>query len=165
MRHYPRFRSRNHTPARHRGAAVVGVLTLLVAGLTAPAHAASTSDPLQRPSHAAGDNDGHYDWDDFETPTFPDRLEDLPNYPPPLDDPEELRTGAGTGCEPPDPLPAHNAGDGSGHGYQVPFLIALTDGRMFAGHSIAAAEQDQLPFMTTAFGITGWVRGYVDLPA
>ncbi|WP_436698462.1 hypothetical protein [Nocardioides sp. BYT-33-1] len=81
-----------------------------------------------------------------------------------IDHPDQLRTG-GVNCARPEPLPAGNAGDGGGHGYRVPFLMSITDGRALAGYSAAAKAHGQFPFGTGAVGITGWVRGWMTLPS
>ncbi|MDQ6527406.1 hypothetical protein RB608_27575 [Nocardioides sp. LHD-245] len=73
-----------------------------------------------------------------------------------------LRTG-GVNCPKPAPLAASNAG--SGHGYRAPFTMALTDGRVLAGYSPLALQAGQLPFGVSIYGVTGWVRGWVSLPA
>ncbi len=119
-------------------------LALLLGALSAPA-AAVDADP-----HAP-----------FQLPSFPPggQWSELFSGP---GDADYLRSG-GVACEKPDPLPASNAG--SGHGYRVPFTMALTDGRAIAGYSSVALAADQFPFGGDAYGITGWVRGWVELPS
>ncbi|MCR1781786.1 hypothetical protein KVF89_04490 [Nocardioides carbamazepini] len=80
----------------------------------------------------------------------------------PGDEAGYLRTG-GVNCPRPEPLAASEAG--SGHGYRVPFLMALTDGRVLANYSPVALSAGQLPFGASVYGVTGWVRGWVALPS
>src|SRR5699024_11821739 len=43
--------------------------------------------------------------------------------------------------------------------------LPISDGRSLAGYSPTAKQFDQLPFGTGVLGITGWVRGWVELPS
>ncbi|WGX94858.1 hypothetical protein [Nocardioides sp. L-11A] len=81
-----------------------------------------------------------------------------------LESPEQLRTG-GVNCAAPGVPEASNAGDGSGHGYRLPFRIALTDGRVLGGYSQRAAEAGKYPWKAGGFGLTGWVAGWVEIPS
>lgn len=112
----------------------------------------------------AASSGNQYDWQDFVFPTV-GPLDGAPDLMEPLSAATDLRTGSGTGCPPPSPFPARNAGDGSGTGYQVPFLIKISNGRMYVGYSSGANQLHQLPFQIAVIGITGWVRGWVSLPS
>lgn len=135
---------------------------LACAAVAALSASVLTGAVLVGPATPAGADPGNlYNWQDFTVNQFYNPNGDTP----PITGGDQLLTGSGTGCPPPDPLPAHNAGDGSGKGYQVPFVIGLTNGRTYIGHSINAEQHGQFPFITAIYGITGWVRGWVDLPS
>jgi len=129
-----------------------GVLVILAGALLAPAVAgASTPDPSAPFQLPKFDKGVATTWSTM----FPGGTDDSGNF---------LRTG-GVACARPAPLSANDAGDGSGQGYRVPFIMALTDGRALAEYSPLALKAGQYPFGTAAIGVTGWVRGWVELPS
>jgi len=158
MRSTPRIRTRHHVPARRAALVTAGITALVCATLTphatasGAAEASSAALAVSRDNTPTGDPGTQFEIPDVFGPTEV------------LTSAEQLRTG-GVNCSAPEMLPPNNAGDGSGQGYRVPFRMAITDGRSLAGYSPTAKQFDQLPFGTGVLGITGWVRGWVQLPS